>query len=60
MARSVEHLKSLFHAAKNWVSRAVNTFIGRDYTRSVDDNWPRLLDTWRPMDLADQLDLFSV
>jgi sugar phosphate isomerase/epimerase len=27
----------------------VNTFVGRDWTRSVDDNWPRFLKTWRPL-----------
>ncbi len=29
--------------------RRVNTFVGRDWTRSVDDNWPRFLDVWRPL-----------
>jgi sugar phosphate isomerase/epimerase len=27
----------------------VNTFIGRDWTKSVDDNWPRFLKTWKPL-----------
>ena len=27
----------------------MNTFIGRDWTKSVDDNWPRFLATWRPI-----------
>lgn len=27
----------------------VTTFVGRDHTRSVDDNWPRFLKTWRPL-----------
>ena len=27
----------------------VNTFAGRDWTRSVDDNWPRFLEVWRPL-----------
>ena len=27
----------------------VNTFVGRDWHRTVDDNWPRFLDTWRPL-----------
>nr|MCU0247047.1 sugar phosphate isomerase/epimerase [Bryobacter sp.] len=26
-----------------------NTFIGRDWTKSVDDNWPRFLATWKPI-----------
>jgi sugar phosphate isomerase/epimerase len=54
--RSVEHLKQLLQAAADLGLSQVNTFIGRDFTRSVDDNWPRLLDTWLPiMDLADRL-----
>jgi sugar phosphate isomerase/epimerase len=27
----------------------INTFVGRDWTRSVDDNWPRFLEVWRPL-----------
>jgi len=27
----------------------VNSFVGRDWTKSVDDNWPRFLETWRPI-----------
>ena len=27
----------------------MNTFIGRDWTKSVDDNWPRFLETWTPI-----------
>ncbi|MCA9248870.1 MAG: sugar phosphate isomerase/epimerase, partial [Planctomycetales bacterium] len=27
----------------------MNTFIGRDWRKSVDDNWPRFLDTWGPL-----------
>ncbi len=29
--------------------RQMNTFIGRDWTKSIDDNWPRFLETWRPI-----------
>lgn len=33
----------------------MNTFIGRDWTKSVDDNWPRFEQTWKPLiDFADQ------
>lgn len=27
----------------------VTTFVGRDWTKSVDDNWPRFLEVWRPL-----------
>jgi sugar phosphate isomerase/epimerase len=27
----------------------MNTFVGRDWHLSVDDNWPRFTDTWRPI-----------
>jgi len=27
----------------------VNTFIGRDWTKSVEDNWPRFRATWPPL-----------
>lgn len=27
----------------------MNTFIGRDWTQSVENNWPRFLETWKPI-----------
>jgi sugar phosphate isomerase/epimerase len=27
----------------------MNTFVGRDWTKSVDDNWPQFLDVWKPL-----------
>ena len=29
--------------------RQVNSFVGRDWTRSFDDNWPRFLKVWKPL-----------
>lgn len=53
--RSVEHLKQVIVAAQKLGLTQVNTFIGRDYTKSVDDNWPRLMTTWKPIvDLAER------
>lgn len=46
---SVEHLRRVIEAAPRLGLSRVNTFIGRDYTKSVDENWPRLLETWRPI-----------
>ena len=47
--RSVEHLKQVILAAPKLGLTQVNTFIGRDCTKSVDDNWPRLMTTWKPI-----------
>lgn len=45
----VEHIKKTILAAEMLQVGLVNTFIGRDWTRSVEDNWPRFLATWRPL-----------
>jgi len=29
--------------------KTTTSFIGRDWTKSVDDNWPRFLSTWKPL-----------
>src|SRR6185369_857929 len=47
--RCVEHLKKVIVAASKLGLKNVNTFVGRDWTKSVDDNWPRFLKTWRPL-----------
>jgi sugar phosphate isomerase/epimerase len=53
--RSCEHLKQVIAAAPRLGLHQVNTFIGRDHTKSVQDNWPRMLKTWRPIvDLAEK------
>ena len=43
------HLKKVIKAASLLGLETVNTFVGRDWTKSVDDNWPRFLKTWRPL-----------
>jgi sugar phosphate isomerase/epimerase len=45
----VDHLKQVIQAAELLDVPVVNTFIGRDWTKSIDDNWPRFLATWRPL-----------
>jgi len=45
----VEHLKKAIVAAEKLGLKNVNTFVGRDWTKSVDDNWPRFLKTWKPL-----------
>lgn len=47
--RAVEHLKKVMIASARLGVSRVNTFIGRDPARSVDDNWPRFLETWKPL-----------
>jgi sugar phosphate isomerase/epimerase len=44
-----EHLKKVIKAASLLGLGVVNTFVGRDHTKSIDDNWPRFLKTWRPL-----------
>lgn len=46
---AVTHLKRVIVAAEKLGLKTVNTFIGRDWTKSVDDNWPRFLKTWKPL-----------
>jgi sugar phosphate isomerase/epimerase len=46
---AVGHLRKLIQAAALLGLKTVNTFIGRDWTKSVDDNWPRLLEVWKPL-----------
>ena len=45
----IEHLKRVIEAAALLEVGVVNTFIGRDWTRSVDDNWPRFQEVWPPL-----------
>jgi sugar phosphate isomerase/epimerase len=45
----VGHLKNVIVAAEKLGLKNVNTFAGRDWTKSVDDNWPRFLKAWRPI-----------
>ncbi len=45
----IEHLKKVILAAELLGVRQVNTFVGRDWTRSVDDNWARFREVWPPL-----------
>ncbi len=44
--RVVEHLKQVITAAAKLGVSVVNTFIGRDWRLSIEDNWPRLREVW--------------
>jgi sugar phosphate isomerase/epimerase len=45
----IDHIKRVIEAAALLDLGIVNTFIGRDWTRSVDENWPRFLEVWPPL-----------
>ena len=40
------HIRRVIEAAALLGIGQVNTFIGRDWTRSVEDNWPKFLEIW--------------
>jgi sugar phosphate isomerase/epimerase len=42
----VDHLKKVVSAAPRFGVHLVNTFIGRDWTKSIEANWPVLLEVW--------------
>jgi len=43
----VDHLKAVIRAARLLGTGRVNTFVGRDWTKTVAAQWPRFLETWR-------------
>jgi len=45
----IEHIKRVIAAAELLGVKTVNTFIGRDWTRSAADNWPRFREVWPPL-----------
>ena len=45
----IDHLRQVILAAELLGIGVVNTFIGRDWTQSVDDNWPRFKEVWPPL-----------
>jgi sugar phosphate isomerase/epimerase len=45
----VEHIRAMIDVARQLGLRNVNTFVGRDHTRSVEANWPAFLEVWPPL-----------
>ncbi len=41
-----DHIKKVIKAAAMLDVPVMNTFIGRDWTKSIDDNWPRFKKVW--------------
>ena len=44
-----DHIKKVIEASARLGVDQMNTFIGRDWTRSVDDNWPQFRKVWEPL-----------
>lgn len=47
--RYIDHIMKMIQAAQLLGLSRVNTFVGRDWTKSVDDNWPKFCATWKPL-----------
>lgn len=45
----IDHLAKVIDASARLCVNLVNTFIGRDPAKSIDDNWPRFLEVWKPL-----------
>ncbi len=43
------HIRRVIEAANKLGLTTVNTFVGRDWTLSVEENWPRFLAVWKPL-----------
>jgi sugar phosphate isomerase/epimerase len=46
---TTSHLKRVISAARMLKLEVVSTFVGRDWTRSVAENWPRFLSVWKDL-----------
>ncbi|MCX7015158.1 MAG: sugar phosphate isomerase/epimerase [Candidatus Sumerlaeota bacterium] len=46
---SIEHIKRVIRASAMLGVNVMNTFIGRDWKKTVDENWPRFLRVWKPL-----------
>ena len=46
---SIQHIKKVIRASAKLGIGLVNSFIGRDWTRPVEENWPRFLKVWKPL-----------
>ncbi len=45
----IKHIEQLIKVAPTLGLRNVNTFIGRDPSKSIEDNWARFLEVWKPL-----------
>jgi sugar phosphate isomerase/epimerase len=47
--RYTDHIRKVIDASARLGIHRMTTFVGRDPALSVSDNWPRFLETWRPL-----------
>lgn len=46
---ATKHLFQIIDTANKLGIQQVNSFIGRDPSKSIDDNWPAFIETWTPI-----------
>ncbi len=46
---AIEQIRAVITASSLLGVNRMTTFIGRDWTKSIDENWPRFLQTWKPI-----------
>jgi sugar phosphate isomerase/epimerase len=57
-SQAVEHIHKVIDGCTLLGVHQMNTFIGRNPAQSIHDNWPRMLDTWKPIvEFAEQCDV---
>lgn len=47
--RYVGHICTVIEVAARLGLKHMNSFVGRDHTKSIADNWPRFLEIWKPI-----------
>lgn len=47
--RAIDHFKKVIVAAQKLGLKNANAFVGKDWTKTVDENWPRFVKTWKPI-----------
>jgi len=46
---AIRHIRDVIKAAQVLRVPVVNTFVGNNWTLSLEENWPRFLEVWRPL-----------
>src|ERR1041384_6353760 len=46
---AVDHFKQVMLATEKLGLQNASTFVGRDWTKTIDENWPRFLKVWKPL-----------